>query len=57
MECIYSGEFPAAWLNLGILQMEKEEYTNALESFKTALKYRKRFPNCYYNLGNLVCQR
>lgn len=40
-------------MNLGIVQASQKFYTDALHSYQKALKYRKRYPVCLYNIGNL----
>lgn len=47
-------EFPAAWMNLGIVLSNKKQFSEAEKCYFKALKYRKQYPDCYYNLGNLV---
>lgn len=37
----------------GIVKATKGQYAEALVCYNRALKYRKRYANCYYNLGNL----
>lgn len=49
-------EFPAAWMNLGIVQASLKKYKESLKSYEMALKYRKRYPVCLYNLGNLYIE-
>jgi len=46
--------FAAAWMNLGIVQAGLKKYEDAEESYMTALTHRQKYPDCYYNLGNLV---
>jgi protein O-mannosyl-transferase len=46
--------FAAAWMNLGIVQAGLGKYEDAEFSYKTALSHRPKYPDCYYNLGNLV---
>ena len=46
--------FAAAWMNLGIVYAELKRHDEAEESYKTALLHRPKYPDCYYNLGNLV---
>lgn len=46
--------FAAAWMNLGIVQAGLGRHTQAEQSYRTALLHRPRYPDCYYNLGNLV---
>lgn len=49
-------DFAAAWMNLGIVQMNKNQQKQAEVSFMNALKYRPKYADCYYNIGNLVFQ-
>lgn len=48
-------DFPAAWMNLGILLASTKRLKESEIAYKTALNYRKNYPDCYYNMGNLVC--
>lgn len=41
-------------MNLGIVLANTNRYDEALECYNYALTYRKKYPDCYYNLGNLV---
>ena len=41
-------------MNLAIVQAAQQQYSTAEQSYKTALSYRRRYPDCLYNLGNLV---
>lgn len=41
-------------MNLGIVQAAQQQYSTAEQSYKTALSYRHQYPDCLYNLGNLV---
>lgn len=50
----YRPDFAAAWMNLGIVLATMKRYDEALECYNYALAYRKNYPDCYYNLGNLV---
>lgn len=52
--CYSRKEFPAAWMNLGIVLGSTRRYEEALTAYKTALYYKRNYPDCYYNLGNLV---
>lgn len=47
-------EFPAAWMNLGIVKAMKGQHEDALSCYQKAMKYRKNYATCIYNLGNLV---
>lgn len=46
--------FSTGWMNLGIVQVLLKDYANAETSYLIALKHRKPYPDCLYNLGNLV---
>lgn len=52
--CDYRPDFSAAWMNLGIVQNSLKRFEEAEKSYLTAIKYRKKYPDCYYNLGRLV---
>jgi len=43
-------------MNLAIVQAAQLQYDSAELSYKTALRYRRRYPDCLYNLGNLVIE-
>lgn len=47
-------DFAAAWMNLGIVQALLKKHSEARISYMTALSHRRKYPDCYYNLGNLV---
>lgn len=47
-------DFAAAWNNLGITLSFLRRYRESEESYITALTYRSKYPDCYYNLGVLV---
>jgi Flp pilus assembly protein TadD len=47
-------DFAAAWMNLGIVQALLRKHKEARVSYLTALSHRRKYPDCYYNLGNLV---
>lgn len=49
-------EFPTAWMNLGIVLASQGKFDEALLSYSRALKYRRNYATCYYNIGNLVNQ-
>lgn len=49
-------EFPTAWMNLGIVLASQDKFAESLTAYETALKYRKRYALCYYNMGNLYVQ-
>lgn len=38
---------------VGIVKASKGHHADALFCYNRALKYRKRYANCYYNMGNL----
>uniref|UniRef100_A0A8C6YHB5 dolichyl-phosphate-mannose--protein mannosyltransferase n=1 Tax=Naja naja TaxID=35670 RepID=A0A8C6YHB5_NAJNA len=46
-------DFAAAWMNLGIVQNSLRRYEEAEKSYWTAIRHRKKYPDCYYNLGRL----
>ncbi len=43
-----------AWYNIGCIQMELHDYSEARKSFSKALNIEPRFPDAYYNRG-LAC--
>ncbi|ODN01012.1 Transmembrane and TPR repeat-containing protein 4 [Orchesella cincta] len=45
-------DFAAAWMNLGII-LSTSNKSEALSCYHNALKFRKSYPDCEYNLGNL----
>lgn len=47
-------DFAAAWMNLGIVQNSLKRFQAAEQSYRTAIKHRRKYPDCYYNLGRLV---
>ena len=47
-------DFAAAWMNLGLVQAALHKNSSAKRSYYTAIKHRKKYPDCYYNLGNMV---
>ncbi|KAG1656182.1 Transmembrane and TPR repeat-containing protein 4 [Nymphon striatum] len=47
-------DFAAAWMNLGIVQASLRKHNDAEKSYLIALSHRKRYPDCLYNLGNLI---
>ncbi|XP_073520308.1 protein O-mannosyl-transferase TMTC4 isoform X1 [Phyllobates terribilis] len=49
----HRSDFSAAWMNLGIVQNSLKRFEEAENSYLTAIKYRKKYPDCYYNLGRL----
>ena len=51
---MYREEFAAAWMNLGIVKASLKKYSEAEKCYYTAIKHRRKYPDCYYNLGNLV---
>ncbi|KAM7111667.1 protein O-mannosyl-transferase TMTC4 isoform 2-T4 [Molossus nigricans] len=46
-------DFAAAWMNLGIVQNSLKRFEAAEQSYRTAIKHRRKYPDCYYNLGRL----
>lgn len=40
-------------MNLGIVQNSLRRFEEAEQSYWTAIKHRKKYPDCYYNLGRL----
>lgn len=50
-------DFAAAWMNLGIVQALLKKHQEARVSYLTATSHRRKYPDCYYNLGNLVSGR
>lgn len=54
MYVFFRDDFPAAWMNLGIVLANTKRYDESHNAYHMALKYRKNYPDCYYNLGNLV---
>lgn len=54
MTSCYRPNFAAAWMNLGIILTNLNESEEAEHCYKTAIMYRNKYPDCYYNLGNLV---
>ncbi|XP_039745283.1 protein O-mannosyl-transferase TMTC4 isoform X2 [Pararge aegeria] len=49
-------DFPAAWMNLGIVLANTGRFEESQRAYKTALLYRKNYPDCFYNLGNLYLE-
>lgn len=39
-------------MNLGIVLASQNKFNESLIAYETALKYRKRYAMCYYNMGN-----
>ena len=51
-----NSKFSAAWMNLGIVQAQLDEYKAAEDSYKNAISLRKDFyPDAHFNLGTLYC--
>lgn len=46
--------FAAAWMNLGIILTNLNQVDEAEECYLKAISFRNKYPDCYYNLGNLV---
>lgn len=44
-------QYYKAYYNLGLLYLNDNKLTKAIENFENALKYNKEFPYAYYNLG------
>ena len=44
-------------MNLGIVQNSLKRFQAAEQSYRTAIKHRRKYPDCYYNLGRLVSLR
>lgn len=61
-KCVFSlhvlilgrADFAAAWMNLGIVQNSLRKFEEAEKSYRNAIRFRKKYPDCYYNLGRLV---
>ena len=47
-------DFSSAWMNLGIVYSSMGLFNESETCYLEALKHRKRYPDCFYNLGNLV---
>lgn len=56
-KCASRPDFAAAWMNLGIVQNSLKRFEAAERSYRTAIKHRRKYPDCYYNLGRLVSVR
>jgi len=41
-------------MNLGIVQNSLRKFEEAEQSYWNAIRFRKKYPDCYYNLGRLV---
>lgn len=54
LKCSPRPDFAAAWMNLGIVQNSLKRFEAAEQSYRTAIKHRRKYPDCYYNLGRLV---
>lgn len=54
LKCSSRPDFAAAWMNLGIVQNSLKQFEAAEQSYRTAIKHRRKYPDCYYNLGRLV---
>lgn len=46
--------FAAAWMNLGIVLTNLNQLEEAEYCYLKAISHRNKYPDCYYNLGNLV---
>lgn len=51
---IFRPDFAAAWMNLGIVLTQLKQFKDAERCYWNAIKYRRNYPDCFYNLGNLV---
>lgn len=51
---LFRPDFAAAWMNLGIVQNSLQKFEEAEQSYWNAIRFRKKYPDCYYNLGRLV---
>ncbi|TNN57783.1 Transmembrane and TPR repeat-containing protein 4 [Liparis tanakae] len=40
-------------MNLGIVQNSLRKFEEAEQSYWNAIRFRKKYPDCYYNLGRL----
>lgn len=47
-------DFAAALMNLAIVQAALNKSQLAENNYMKALSHRRKYPDCYYNLGNLV---
>jgi tetratricopeptide (TPR) repeat protein len=47
-------EFSGAWLNLGNTLKEQKKLTEAISSYKRAIKIQADFVDAYFNLGNVL---
>lgn len=54
MNCNFREDFPAAWMNLGVVLANLKQLSESESAYKKALMYRKNYADCHYNLGNLV---
>ncbi|KAL3846955.1 hypothetical protein ACJMK2_017895 [Sinanodonta woodiana] len=50
-------EFAAAWMNLGIVKASLKKFQESERCYLTAIKHRRKYPDCYYNLGNLYLEQ
>lgn len=41
-------------MNLGIVQNSLQKFEEAEKSYWNAIRFRRKYPDCYYNLGRLV---
>ena len=41
-------------MNLGIVQNSLGKFQEAEQSYWNAIRFRRKYPDCYYNLGRLV---
>uniref|UniRef100_A0A8C7XSB5 dolichyl-phosphate-mannose--protein mannosyltransferase n=1 Tax=Oryzias sinensis TaxID=183150 RepID=A0A8C7XSB5_9TELE len=50
-------DFAAAWMNLGIVQNSLQKFEEAEQSYLNAIRFRRKYPDCYYNLGRLYADQ
>ncbi|GLD51929.1 protein O-mannosyl-transferase TMTC4 isoform X3 [Lates japonicus] len=50
-------DYAAAWMNLGIVQNSLQKFEEAEQSYWNAIRIRKKYPDCYYNLGRLYADQ
>ncbi|XP_049887602.1 protein O-mannosyl-transferase TMTC4-like [Pectinophora gossypiella] len=49
-------DFPAAWMNLGIVLAKVQRFEEAESAYRKALDYKWNYPDCLYNLGNMYIE-
>lgn len=47
-------DFAAAWMNRGIVKASLKKYVEAEHSYRQGIRHRNNYPDCYYNMGNMV---